>query len=330
MMIKVLITGACGYLGSYCSELISKHNDIEITILSRKVPDYMIEWSKKFKIINCDICDRNINDYVTEKYDYVIHMAVANENICNVDARTAIDTNVFGTKNMLELCRKNNIKNFIYISTFHVYGDTGGINKLYEELALNPLNDYGITHYFSELYCKQYYENYGINCIVLRPSNLLSAPLLRKINRWTLVPNNFCEQIVKSNNIILKTRGTQIRNFISVYDLYNSILLVIRNKIERFEIFNVGSDNYFSIYELACLTKEVYESMFEGEKIDILCEENENIEVELTNVEFKYDITKLSRIGYVAKTDTRNEIKRTIMNLKNSRYSLLDDIISID
>lgn len=327
---KILITGACGYLGSYCSELFSKQKDTEITILCRKIPNYMIEWSKKFKVINCDICDEKINEYITEKYDYVIHMAAVNENICKTNARVSVDTNVYGTKNILELCRNNKIDNFIYISTFHVYGYNGLINEIDETVVPKPLNDYGITHYLAELYCKQYSENYHMNCIVLRPSNFLSPPLFKKINRWTLVPNNFCEQIFESNSIKLKTLGTQIRNFISVYDLYNSILLVIKNKIEGFEIFNVGSDNYFSIYELACITKEVYEEIFEDEKIDIIYELNDNIKGEGINKEFKYDITKLSDIGYAVEIDVRTEIRKTIMNLKNSRYSLSDDIISID
>lgn len=330
MIMKILITGACGYLGSYCSELLCKQKDTEITIFSRKIPNYMVEWSKKFKVINGDICDQKISEYITEKYDYVIHMAAANENICNTNARTAIDTNVFGTKNMLELCRKNKIDNFIYISTFHVYGYNYFMDEFDENLLPRPINDYGITHYLAELYCKQYSENYGMKCIVLRPSNFLSAPLFRKINRWTLVPNNFCEQILNNNKILLKTQGTQTRNFISVYDLYNSILLVMKRKIEGFQIFNVGSDKYFSIYELACITKEIYEDMFEGEKIDITYELNENIKCKETNTEFKYDITKLISIGYVAKTDARMEIKRTIMNLKNSSYSLCDNIISTD
>ncbi|PRR82854.1 NAD-dependent epimerase/dehydratase family protein [Clostridium vincentii] len=327
---KILVTGACGYLGSYCTELLNAENNIEVTILCRKIPDYMVKWSKKYKVIYGDICDAKITDSITEKYDYVIHMAAANENICKENPSYAINTNVFGTRNMLEVCRKNKIENFIYISTFHVYGPSNNENIISESSMINPLNDYGSTHYFSELYCKQYSNYYGINCIVLRPSNFLTAPLFKKINRWTIVPNNFCKQIVDSQKIILKSKGNQTRNFMSVLDLYNSLITVISNKINGCEIFNVGSDNYYSIYELACITKDIYEYDNGGKKIDIIYEFDKNINKDEVSSKFTYDISKLQGLGYTPQKGVNSEIKRTISYLKNSDYSINDEMIEID
>lgn len=313
---KILITGGFGYLGSYCAELLNKEN-IEITLLGRKIPDYMKNWSEKFKVIICDICDETVSNLIDKDYyDYVIHMAATNENICRTDPRGSLDINTFGTRNMLEMCRKNNIKNFIYISTFHVYGLNENGQVLSESVQPNPLNDYGIMHYFSELYCKQYSDLYGINCIALRLSNFYSTPLFKEINRWTLVPNSFCKQIIEKGNIALKSDGNQVRNFISIIDLYNAILKIISSELSGFEIFNVGSENYFSIKELAYMTKYVYEGIFQNESVDIVYRISNNETQNNDNYSFIYDISKIRNIGYVPQNEIKSEIKNTIMLLK--------------
>ncbi|MBU3190610.1 NAD(P)-dependent oxidoreductase [Clostridium bowmanii] len=327
---KILITGACGYLGSYCTELLNRENDIEITMLCRKIPNYMLEWSKEYKVIYDDVCNIKIADSITEKYDYVIHMAAANENICKENPSYAINTNVFGTRNMLEFCRKNKIENFIYISTFHVYGSNDNGNIISEDSKINPLNDYGSTHYFAELYCKQYSDYYGMNCMILRPSNFLTAPLFKKINRWTIVPNNFCKQIVENQKLILRSKGNQMRNFISVLDLSNSILRLINNKIKGYQVFNLGSDNYYSIYQLACITKEIYEYGDGCKSIDITYGFDNDINSYEGDSKFIYDTSKLRSLGYNPQKGVGSEIKKTILYLNNSYYSNNDGMVEIN
>ena len=61
-----------------------------------------------------------------------------------------MEINTVGTKNLLEALNLTNLKNFVYISTFHVYGLTEG--DIDENTELNPKNDYALTHLFAEFY----------------------------------------------------------------------------------------------------------------------------------------------------------------------------------
>ncbi|MCM1989302.1 NAD-dependent epimerase/dehydratase family protein [Oceanirhabdus seepicola] len=306
---NILITGGFGYLGSYCAELFYREG-VNVTLLGRRIPDYMKIWSEKFETILGDITDINLIEKIKKrKFDCVVHFAAANENVCLNNSKQAITVNAFGTKNMLNICKEKGINKFIYISTFHVYGSQKNNTVINEKCCPNPINDYGITHYFGELYCKQYSKYSNINCVVLRPSNFYTGPLFNEINRWSLVPNNFIKQIVDNKKIIINSSGKQIRNFISILDLYNAIKLSFEDQISKFEIFNVGGEKNYSINEIADLTVEIYEKIFKNEEITIL---HTNKVVKENIIQYVYDISKVKLMGYKSINNVKQEIKKTI------------------
>jgi UDP-glucose 4-epimerase len=315
---KILVTGGCGFLGSYCAELFYK-DIFDVTLLCRSVPDYMKKWSNKFKLITGDITDTNLADKIQYKeFDCIVHFAAANEKICLSNPRASIDINVFGTKNMLEVCKKRNINKFIYISTFHIYGKQSNSSIISEETLPNPTNEYGITHYFGELYCRQYAYNSDISCIVLRPSNSFSGPLFKKTDRWELVPNNFIKQILDDNKITIYSSGRQFRNFISIIDLYNAINITLQQTQNKFEIFNVGGNKNYSINELADITCSIGKKILNTPHIPIVhCNQNSKEEV----FSYIFDISKIKSIGYAPLDIMEKEIEKTFINLMNGAHS---------
>lgn len=155
---RFLITGGFGYLGSYCAEYLKSKGN-EVTILGRKIPVYMEQWAKKFNIITGDITEENLSGKIpTDRYDCVIHFAAANEVKCKNNPKEAIVINTFGTENILNICEKLNIKRFIYISTFHVYGNSILNGVVNEKNNIETSSLYGMTHYFGELLTKSYTE----------------------------------------------------------------------------------------------------------------------------------------------------------------------------
>lgn len=309
---KILMTGGCGFLGSYCAELFY-NNSFDVTLLCRTIPDYMKKWSNKFRVITGDITDISLVDKIeNEEFDCILHFAAANEKKCVSNPRASIDINVFGTKNMLEICKKRNIPKFIYISTFHVYGKQADNTIITEETLPNPTNEYGITHYFGELYCRQYAYNSNVSCTVLRPSNSFSGPLFKEIDRWELVPNNFIKQILDVNSITLYSSGRQFRNFISIIDLYNAINIALNQTESRFEIFNVGGNRNYSINEIADITCSIGKKILNTADIPIVhCISNSKEEV----FSFVFDISKIKSLGYTPLNILEKEIEKTFINL---------------
>lgn len=305
---KVLVTGGFGYLGSICAEKLHEKG-YEIRILGRHVPDYLRNWSKKFDLFLGDVTNKKTLINSCKDVDAVIHFAALNEVLCKKDPVGAINVNGLGTLNMLDVAFNEGVERFIYISTFHVYG-IPKTNVITEETCPNPVNSYSITHRLAEMYCQQYKKEFGLSCVILRVSNGYGAPIHLNINRWSLVINDFCRQAIINKKILLLTKGTQERDFVSIPDIIQAISLMLKveeEKISNSNIFNVGTGYSISIKKLADIIAEVYEEIY-NEKITIEYNINKKLKETDTVKAFKYDISKIKKLGYSPFNDMRNEI----------------------
>ncbi|MBM3253715.1 MAG: SDR family oxidoreductase, partial [Candidatus Omnitrophica bacterium] len=142
---KILITGATGYLGSYVADyLLNKGYDIRLT--AKTIPDFMKEWVRKFEFFTGDVLDIDFCYRVSEGIDFILHFAALNEVECENSPDMALRVNGIGTYNMLYGAYKNSIKRFYYISTFHVYG-IPKTDTITEDTPASPLSHYAISHY---------------------------------------------------------------------------------------------------------------------------------------------------------------------------------------
>ena len=253
---NIIVTGANGYIGS---SLIKKLQMLGFVpgmicrnpenVLAGDGELYHTDISKPFDI------------KLNKHYDLLIHLAAAND-VDSQNPSTALSVTSLGTRNILECCKNNQIKKVIYFSTFQVYGKVDG--NISEETACYPRNDYGITHFFAEEYIKMYHTLYGIEFIILRPTNIYGAPLYNSIDRWTLVPNCFCKEAVETSTITLMSSGKQKRDFLNLNDLVN-VTLKMSEEFDKYRnrIVNVSSGNDFTIIEMAGFVKQQYEKMFQ-------------------------------------------------------------------
>lgn len=305
---RILISGGFGYLGSICAEgLKSQGNDI--TIIGRKIPHYMNDWAKNFKVIIGDVTDKNFSIKVMDKkYDCMIHFAAADAVKCSKDPSESILINNFGTANMLETCIKKGIKRFVYISTFHVYGKPEFNQVINEESSIKSLDLYGLTHYFGELITKYYTTKNDLIGSSIRLSNCSVTPLFRENNKFYLIPNNFIKEAYENNKIIINSSGLQKRNFLSGDDLCNAINIIINKQNLRYDVFNVGSEKEYSINEVAELVKSIGEELIKDKKIEII----HNIKFQINEeTNWKFDISKIKQIGFEANGNINDDIKKT-------------------
>ena len=248
---NILITGATGYIGSYLTEYLSKNTSDKIISLCRKLPDYFMEWVDIFNVVEVDVTRlEDLKKKIPEKIDIIIHLATFN----NIDTaqmpEKALIVNGIGTRNMLEIAKEKKCKLFIFFSTVQVYG-----KKLQGTISIDsPIickDDYSLTHYVAEEYCKMYSLNYNLNVCVLRPSNIFGCPVHPEINRWNLVLPVFCLSAYRENKIIVKEGGKQMRDFVSLNFICKTINNLIRDNKNGFNIYNLTSENLFSILEIA-------------------------------------------------------------------------------
>lgn len=251
-MKRVILSGATGYFGSLAKKYFEGRGFKVISAGRGKDSDIFFDMNNPASLSNVHLHDN---------VDLFVHAAAINEVDCVNDPYGAISGNVSGTKAALEFCVSNEIKDFYYISTFHVYGtDYGVVN---ENVPPRPVHDYGLTHLLAEEYVRMYTRKGLINGVSLRPSNMFDVPIsLDSFNRWSLIPFLFCKSAVDDNRIVLNTPGFQQRNFVSVQNIIDVIEMLSRGDLHA-EVINIPGVSTLSIRHFAELVKSTMREKFD-------------------------------------------------------------------
>lgn len=296
---NILISGINGYIGSkLCTQLLAEGHLVHGLVRQKNT----ISDRLGVNVFEADIRQPiEIKSSIT--YDFFVHLAAAND-VDSANTRSAYEVTTLGTYNCLKFCAQHNISNFIYFSTFQVYGDvSGNFNEAREK---KPVNDYGITHLFAEEYVKLFRRKAGINYLVLRPTNIYGAPLFADIDRWSLVPGCFCKEVADKQSITLLSSGLQERDFVDLEDLvkYTATAIVNFETVKNSDV-NVSSGNVYSILEIARETKRLGELLLK-QQVDLQIKNNEP----KAATPFSIDRRQLSKLGY--KFGERNLLSQAI------------------
>ena len=268
---NILITGAGGYIGSYLLNFLGKNTPNHIIPLSKKWPEHFYDWKDKFNVIEADVTKLDeLQEKIPQKIDIIIHLAALNNIKTAKMPEKALIVNGIGTRNMLDVARERNCRLFIYFSVLQVYGkELAGTITV--DSSLNCSDDYALTHFVAEEYCRMLSLKYGLNASVVRLANVCGCPLHRKVDRWTLVPGCFCLSAYKDKVIRLKSSGRQTRDFVSFEYIGKCIKHLIEKRPNGFNIYNLTSENVFPIIEIAEMVKSSAQSIL-NKNVRIICE----------------------------------------------------------
>jgi UDP-glucose 4-epimerase len=262
---RLLITGGLGNLGSWLTYFFSDKYDVYI--LSKNNP---LKLECKYTLIQADITSYDeLALKLSIEFDYCIHTASYNDFYDNGYAKKALIVNSLGTRNLLEVIKNTKIKNFIYLSTFHVYGVECG--DVTEKTELNPINDYASTHLFAEYYIKQFHEVYNLNYTILRLTNSYGAPKHANINKWHLIINDLVKGAYDNGRVVVKSNGNIEKDFIYMGDVCNIVYKLLAIKPKN-DVFNLSSGRSSKIIDIARMVQHVYKNKF-----------NVNINIEINN-----------------------------------------------
>jgi|TARA_Y100000296_G_C5176302_1_gene260281 dTDP-glucose 4,6-dehydratase len=239
-MKMVYITGCLGFIGSYttrkCLELGWRVYGVDkCTYVANESLLKEFEAYKNFKFLREDICD------LTHLYDcdYVINFA-AESHVGNsiINSDEFINSNIVGVKNLLDLVRHkplncNNRPVFFHVSTDEVYGDiTEGQHT--ETDLLKPSNPYSAAKASADMLVHAWARTYGINYIILRPTNNYGIGQYPE----KLIPIAV-KNLMRNNLIKLHNEGTPVRNWLHAEDTASAVVAIVNAAVTD-EIYNVA------------------------------------------------------------------------------------------
>jgi UDP-glucose 4-epimerase len=246
------------------------------------------------------------NKLRSKKFNYVIHLASINETFLPDYPAQAIKVNALGTRNLLEALDKTDLKNFIYFSTVHVYGNTTG--SIDENTPPLPLNDYALSHFFAECYVKQFHHAHKLPYTIFRLSNSYGSPKDINTNKWYLLFNDLIKTAYEQKKIILKTNGNPKRDFIWMGDVCEIIHKLLLKGHSLNDTFNLCSGESYKLIEVAKYIQSAYSDCFK-ELLEIKINTND-----VANYDTKLEIapTKLKKI---IPFECKNKFKEETINI---------------
>jgi len=246
---KAIVTGGAGFIGSHMVDLLVKNN-YDVTVIDNLANgrlDNIAHHKGKIKFIQADISDydNDLSDYFKD-VDYVFHYAALADIVPSINNPIKYHkANVDGTINILEYAKKSkNLKKFIYAASSSCYG----IPDIYptpETSPIKPEYPYAHTKTVGEQYVMHWGQLYNMPVISMRFFNVFGLRH-RTSGTYGAVFGVFLAQLLNNKPLTIVGDGEQTRDFTYVTDIVDACYIASQSNITQ-EIFNVGSDNTYSI-----------------------------------------------------------------------------------
>ncbi len=253
---KILVTGGAGFIGSWLVKKLLKEGS-KVTTIDDFSNGRMENIESKrnhpnFKFIECDIrSEKIIKEVFKQDYDLVYHLA-AEINVQNSldDPKQTFERDLIGTFNILEECRKKNIK-FIFISTCMVYDRSYDKTGITEKHPVKPASPYAAVKLSGEYLTLSYYYSYNLPTLVLRPFNIYGP--FQKTSGEGGVVAIFIKRTLAGKELNVYGDGTQTRDLLYIEDCVDFIITAGNAAQAEGQIINAGSGKDISINDLAFL-----------------------------------------------------------------------------
>ncbi len=265
-MATFLITGVAGFIGSNLASflLTEGHRVIGLDNFSGGLKDTVdgiySRFSDGFTFVEGDISNIDCCHSVCEGVDFVLHQAALGSVPRSIKEPVLYQkNNIEGTLNMLVAARDAKVKRFVFASSSSVYGDTPTLPK-HEEMPLLPKSPYAVTKATGELYCRMFYQSYGLETISLRYFNVF-GPRQNPNSQYAAVVPKFITAYLTQESPTIYGDGEQTRDFTFIDNVINANVNACLLDYNYFgNPINIGCGGRISVNDLSYLIKELVQS----------------------------------------------------------------------
>ncbi len=228
---SVLVTGATGLIGGSVIDLLMLQGGIEVYAMGRNEQRARRRFSSyresdRFHFVKADITQPLTGN---TNYDYIIHAASnASPNFFQQQPVEVIKSNINGVEHLIEYGRSHQMKRLLYVSSGEIYGEgSGGIfteaDSGYVDCA-TPRACYPSSKRAAETLCVAYAAEYGVDVVIGRPCHTYGPYFTESDNR---VYAQFIRNVLKGEDIVMKSAGLQYRSWLYVVDCAAALLTLL-------------------------------------------------------------------------------------------------------
>ena len=254
-MVKILVTGGAGFIGSNFVRQVLQRKDTQVLNLDNltyagnldSLQD--IATNPVYQFVQADICDAAAVEKVIKEYqpDTVVHFAAESHVDRSIDGPSAfIQTNIIGTFTLLEAARKywkelpaerRIAFRFLHVSTDEVYGSLGATGLFTEETPYAPNSPYSASKASSDHLVRAYHHTYGLPVLTTNCSNNYGPYQFPE----KLIPLMILNALA-GKPLPVYGDGMQVRDWLYVGDHCRAILTVLAAG-KCGETYNIGGHN---------------------------------------------------------------------------------------
>lgn len=259
---RILVTGAAGFIGSHVCEYYVKlgHSVIGIDNFDDFYPEEIklsnisdLKNSSLFQFYKADIRDRNSlkSIFKSNKIDAVIHLAAKAGVRPSIESiEEYYDVNVNGTVSLLEEMKLNEVKKMLFASSSSVYGNNSKVPFSESDSVDNPISPYASTKKSGELICYVYCHLYGFDITCLRFFTVYGPR-----QRPDLAIHKFTSLIDEEKPIPFFGDGTTARDYTFITDIVNGISCALDN-LDGYRVYNLGESRIINLKELVLVIEK--------------------------------------------------------------------------
>lgn len=235
---KILVTGGAGFIGSHVVDacLEAGHQVVIVDDLSTGKKENL---NPKAKFYQMDILDDKLQHLMQDE-----HIEVVNHHAAQIKVKASLEdpyfdvkVNVLGSVLLLDLCRRAGVKKFIYASSGGAqYGEMEK-NPFPETQRSRPFSVYGASKYSVELYADVFFQNFGLEYVVLRYANVY-GPRQDALGEGGVVAI-FTHSMLYGGDFVIFGDGYNVRDYVYVKDVARASLLAL--DYPHNDIFNIGT-----------------------------------------------------------------------------------------
>ncbi|MCD6447800.1 MAG: NAD-dependent epimerase/dehydratase family protein [Thermoplasmata archaeon] len=302
---KALVTGGAGFIGSHLIDaLLSKGYEVScIDNFSSGKREFIEHNLERIELYEGDLLRQKDISKAIDGCDVVFHLAANPDvRIGAINTRTHLDNGILATYNLLEEMRRKDINKIVFTSSSTVYGEASIIPTPENYGPLIPISLYGAAKLAAEALISSYCHTFDMEAIIYRFANVVGPRSTHG------VIYDFIKKLRKNpQELEILGDGKQRKSYLYVDDCIDAMLFGMEKAKGKVEIFNIGSEDWVEVKEIADIVSEEM-----GLKPEYRFTGGIDGRGWKGDVKFmRLDISKLKNMGWKPKYSSREAIRLT-------------------